>query len=255
VNLVPPLPPLTDLPTIFKIYDNSGRIKKDRLPTKSDHSQFHTLETLGDGVILLLIRRLIPSLFGPDMSLGFLKLLEDHGKSNRCLEQLAMDYNLEVWAAALPQLEKKLANFFELWIGSVFNERRLWDKNPLEALEEFFRRIWEIRYRVLQPYMPPRWASCWKLPSVEEEKEDVKVSCREIHYPDSVFDLCQLNLPGARQRSVGFVARATSTQLSPGEQNYIEVFDSDLERAQDLARRLVGSSALRGTKFMPSSSF
>ena len=255
MNLVPPLPPLTDLPTIFKIYDNSGCIKKDRLPTKSDHSQFHILETLGDGVILLLLRRLIPSLFGSDMNLGFLKLLEDHGKSNPCLEQLAMAYNLQVWVAALPRLEKKLANFFEVWIGSVYNERRVWDKNPLEALEEFFRRLWEIRYRVLQPYMAWRWASCWKLPSVEEEKDDVKVSCREIRYPDSVFDLCQLNLSKARSRSIGFVARATSTQLSPGEQNYIEVFDPNLERAQDLARRLIGSSAFRGTKFMPSSSF
>jgi len=84
----------------------------------------------------------------------------------------------------------------------------------------------------------------------------MEVICTEIHYPDSpLFDQCRVNLSGIRRRSIGFVARATCTQLSGREQNYIEVFDPDEGRARDLAQRLVHSSALQGTKFVTSSSF
>ena len=145
--------------------------------------------------------------------------------------------HLETWVATFPQLKKQLANLFEVWIGSIFHERRVWDENSLERLEEFFGRLWEIRFRVLQLYMHRRWALSWKLSSVEEDKEDVEVICSEVRYPDSpLFEQCRLNFPGVRERSVGFVARATCMPLSPGKQNSIQVFDPEEGRARDLAR-------------------
>ena len=246
--LVPPMPLLTDLATIFKIHGSGPYVKKDRKPTKSDHSAWHTLETLGDGIILFLLRRSLLALFGIEMNLGFLKLFEDHAKSNRCLEQLAKDYQLNTRVAKVPPLERKLANFFEVWIGSIYQEQCLWYEHPFKQLEDFFGRLWELRYRVLRPYMQPQGGYCWGHWPDDDKKGDVDVVCTEIYYPDSpLFDQCRLNFSGVTKRSIGFVAKATYTTLSGAEQSHIEVFDSNESRARNLARRLVRSSSSRGT--------
>lgn len=246
MNLVPPLPLLTDVATIFKIYDNTCSVKKDRKTTKSDKSGWHNLETLGDSVILLLLREFITTRFGLEINLGFLKVLEDHAKSNECLQQLAKDYNLSPWVKKIaPQ---KLGNLFEVWIGSVYLERRLWDGQPYERLDEFFSRLWDIRYRALLPYMQQRSDSYWTVLSVGE-MEGIEVISNKIYYPDSpLFDQCHLSHLAMQRRPIGFVARRICTQLYPEQQNSVEVFDPDQGKARDLARLVVRSSPLQGTK-------
>jgi len=184
------------------------------------------------------------------MSLGLLKGIEDYAKSNRCLGQLATDYRLEDWAAGFPRIKEKLAMFFEVYIGSVFLERRVWDDNPLELLEGFFDRLWAVRFRDIHSFSHRRWSKRLKMPLVEEKRDDVEVNCTEVKYPDS--PLCirsRLNVGGVTTRKIGHIAKATYAQLSGEEQNNFEVFHRSKDKARDLARRL---SASRGTKFATS---
>ena len=181
------------------------------------------------------------------MSLGLSKGIEDYAKSNLIMERLAMDYHLDVWVAEIPRLKKKLHMLFEVWIGSVFLELRLWDINALEPLEEFFIRLWAIRFRDLQPFSDQSWTSCWKLPPIEEKREDVKVICEQVSYPDSRLN-CAANITGMRSRKIGFLATATYMHQSGEDQDSFTVFHHSEEKARDLASRLRGSNALRGKK-------
>jgi len=156
-----------------------------------------------------------------------------------------MDYHLDVWVAEIPRLKEKLDMLFEVWIGSVFLELRLWDINALELLEEFFIRLWAIRFRDLQPFSDQSWTLRWKLP--EEKREDVKVICEQVSYPDCPLSVkCSANITGMRSRGIGFLATATYTHQSGEDQDSFIVFHHSEEKARDLASRLVGSNALRG---------
>src|SRR5947207_271400 len=103
IVLDPPLPTLIDLPTIFRLFFPSEGMLNEPVSDKTKRSYWHVMESVGDSVILLILRDILLEIFGDRSSLAFLKVVEDHAKGSEFLAQIAKYYNLQHWCTLPPR--------------------------------------------------------------------------------------------------------------------------------------------------------
>lgn len=124
------------------------KLERKKKPHWSD------LEIIGDAHLLWRARMELRRICGEE-NWHLVKLLEDHAKGNPFLAQVGKHYKLDEWVRACPRLKypKDWADLVEAWIGAIIRERLLFDENDsLEELNEFFSRLWRLRYRSLNEY-------------------------------------------------------------------------------------------------------
>jgi hypothetical protein len=225
----PPLPPLADLARIVTLYKNGTVDQTVSMGRKNDRSGWHGLESLGDGAMLCCIRSLLMKMFGWQSPVKFLKLLEDHAKSNSSCQQLGKLYSLDMWVEVIPTTDAHWANIFEVYIGSLFTDREAWDGDALGEIESWLQGIWSIRYRDLHQYV----SSPFSLPPAPQDRS-VSVATTEIIYPETeAFARCKLRTSGTRP--IGYIAKASHT----GSELCVEAFHSVKAKAEENARRLL----------------
>jgi hypothetical protein len=134
--LYPPLPVVIDLPTLCKLYIPSEKLDHFTVSRKTTRSHRHILEPLGDSLILNTLRTVLTEIFGHRSSLAFLKLIEDHAKSNPLLAEIAKYYHLHHWWAFEPHSITQWANLLEAWIGAVVVSNSMWGDQNFHMNEE-----------------------------------------------------------------------------------------------------------------------
>jgi hypothetical protein len=222
------------LPTIVTLYINGTQDQTLQLGRKTDRSTWHALESVGDGVLLCILRSSLIGLFGRESSLKFLKLLEDHAKSNSVIQQFAKLYTLDTWVEVFPRTDAHWANLFEAWIGGVFLDRKAWGGDPMTELENWLKGIWAIRYHDLQQYasseiLPPR--------AFVHHDQKISVTSQKLIYPNSeAFARARLGI--FLNRQIGYIAEASYVD----SQESSTAFHSIQSKAEEIACRLLHST-------------
>lgn len=206
---------------------------------KSDHSVWHSIESIGDAAICTVIRNILPELFGEHNSLTLFKLLEDHAKSNIFLRVIAKFYELQVWVERSPRKLQEWAHVAEAFFGAVFIERSLWNNDPLKELHEFFLLILKIRYRGLLQFSTKDWMPWNTYPALTtkvEHLESISVQSQRILYPIApIFEQVVVLLNDRDPRFLGHFATACVNDSSESA----EAFHPNEEEAKQLAIRLL----------------
>lgn len=206
---------------------------------KSEHSLWHSIESVGDAAICTVFRNIFPELFGEQNSLTLFKLLEDHAKSNVFLSVIAKFYELQLWVARSPCKLQEWAYLTEAFFGAVFIERSLWGNDPLKELHDFFLPILKIRYRGLLQFSTKDWVSWNTYPALTSEGKHLKsisVRSQHIFYPTApIFEQVVVLLNDRDRRFLGHFATACVNDSSESA----EAFHPIEEEAKQLATRLL----------------
>jgi hypothetical protein len=240
IVLDPPLPTLIDLPTIFRLFfPSEGMLNESSVSDKTKRSYWHVMESVGDSVILLILRDILVKIFGDRSSLAFLKVVEDHAKGSEFLGQIAKYYNLQHWCRLLPRDITEWANLCEAWVGAVFLSDSIWVDHFYECAEimKWYQEISMIRYRGLFPYISKSWLFFESHDFNKERKERVRAKSRVITYPKAPgfeeCNMCPQKDPGIR--FIGYLAVAYTDDWSIQATE----FNSSKRQAEYLARRAV----------------
>jgi hypothetical protein len=206
---------------------------------KSEHSLWHSIESVGDAAICTVVRNIFTELFGEQNSLTFFKLLEDHAKSNVFLSIIAQFYELQRWVAKSPRNLQEWAHLAEVFFGAVFIERSLWGNDPLKELHDFFLPILKIRYRGLLQFSTKDWVSWNTYPALTSEEKYLKsisVQSQHIFYPTApIFEQVKVLLKDRDRRFLGHLAIACVNDSSESA----EAFHPIEKEAKHLATRLL----------------
>lgn len=206
-----------------------------RVNYKTKRSHWHIMESLGDSIILVILRVVLLEIFGHHSSLAFLKLVEDHAKSTQFIAEIAKYYNLQRWCSHKPRDITEWANLCEAWVGAVFLSESMWadDFYKYTEIAEWFKEIWMIRYRGLFPYITKSWLFL-ENNLLPHEKDDSIVTYEKISYPDApCFQECKMYPNDKGNRYMGFLATAHSKVSN----TQVAEFSSAQENADQLARR------------------
>lgn len=205
---------------------------------KTNRSHWHIMESLGDSIILLILRDVLPEIMGDHSSLAFLKVLEDHAKGAGFLGEIAKYYNLQRWCIYEPRNIKEWANLCEAWIGAVFLSDSLWVDHFYECTEivKWFQEICMIRYRAVFPYITKRWLFFENHVSINDKNDFKIVEHKQIWYPEaSCFEQGRISLEDNQKRYVGYFATAHSKVFNA----HVTEFSSKKEHAEILASRVL----------------
>jgi len=238
VILDPPLPTLIDLPTIFRLFFPSEGMLNESVGDKTKRSYWHVMESVGDSVILLILRDILVEILGDRSSLAFLKVVEDHAKGSEFLGQIAKYYNLQHWCTLPPRNMTEWANLCEAWIGAVFISDSIWVDHFYECTEivEWYQELWMIRYRALFPYISKNWLFFENRDFSKEKNQRIPVKSNPINYPkEPCFEECNMSQKDSVIRYMGYLAVVDTGDL---DMPVIE-FNSSKRQAEYLARRVV----------------
>ena len=223
IFVVPPLPVVTDLALIFDIWNNKVDPKSNR---NRPVSRWLQLEKLGDTQLGLLANFELRKIFGLD-NYALEKVLYDHAKSNALIDSVSRAYDLDKWLSRHPGLQN-MADVFEVWIGPVVEERMMFDdRDPLDDLQWFLRRIWTIRYRDLHIYS----TALPKIQNSPPKTRDLRPVLRDIIYP--IDRLLSASITPSRDYSekpiVGYLAQARLLTSGDKADNTLFAFGSSKE--------------------------
>ena len=197
---------------MYRLYSPSHDLDERTVSKKTTRSNWHILESLGDGVVLLALRVVLPKIFGHQSSLSFLKVLEDHAKSTAFLAEIAKYYGLHIWYAYELRAPLHWANLCEAWIGAVFTSNSMWaEASDDKEIMEWLTKIFMIRYRDLLPFVIRDWLFSENDDAAEDESESTNVTFEEVLYPiASCFANAKIVLNNRNSRFVGYFATARS---------------------------------------------